>query len=108
MTGPLAEGASDLTANKDTSRLVVPPGNLRGGAAYVFSVQVVPEGDPSAAAVAPARVRVGSRGVEAGLAADSLVFAADGPVRLDGTLSKDRDNADGDLLVRCFWNFLGY
>ena len=75
MTGSLAEGASDPTASRDSSLLVVAPGTLRGGSAYTFTVQVVPEDHPSAASTASLDVRTASLGVEAGSAYTACVFA---------------------------------
>lgn len=76
------------------------PGLLQGGAAYTFSVQMVPEDDPAAAATATARVILAAKGVEARTPSKELTFSAGSAISLDGSLSVDKDNKPGELKVR--------
>ncbi len=92
-------GAPDLSL-KDSSKLELRPGMLRGGSAYNFTVFALSEVDLSSSAEAAVGLSVASLGVLASLPAQALTFSKNKDIRLDGRLAKDLDYFTGVLDVR--------
>ena len=95
------KGGIDLS-KMDAQKIYLERGTLLGGTQYTFKVNVVPERDPSLAIEAVKIVEVASKGVRAKLASKKLTFGTETPITLDGSLSIDLDNRDGDLTVKYF------
>ncbi len=98
MTPPPPPESIDLSTQR-SSKLLLRPGMLQGGVNYTVKMQAIPVENPTAAAMATAQLRVRAKGVRAKSAVDKASYPQGKAVRLDASLSQDKDNTGAPLTV---------